>query len=244
MHKHNIAHLYATGDSFVFGQGLKGHNISEFYNFTPELRKNCYTGIIADIWKIPHYTNTALPGGSNDRIIRKIMFDIPELLHGVPAKEVFVHVGLTHPSRTEFFTTKYKHYIPHISQFQPDIINYGNVRSLWELYVAYFDDVNENVDRYTMQIVNLQTFLKSLGVRYMIARVMSEDHTFNTTVNASKPGLRSLIDTHRFPQDILPFNQYVQSRGCKLTQCLHADEEGHRVWAEFLMNYMEANRLV
>ena len=209
-YKNKIKHLYVTGDSFVFGHGLKGHDYSNFYNFTPELRHTCYTGIIADTWGVNGYTNTALPGGSNDRMYRMVMQDIPELLRDIHPSELFVHIGLSDPSRTEFYSTVGKYYTPFLSNNRPLKGSYDHVYSFWEIYTAYFDDVVEHVDRYTMQVVNLQNFLKSLGIPYLITNAVTPCKEFTDVFNAGPQGLKSIIDKTRYLYDGISFTQFVE----------------------------------
>lgn len=234
--EHQITHVYATGDSFGFGQGLKGHDVNDFYKFTPELRKTVFSALIAD--KLgADYTNTAMPGCSNDRLIRKIMTDIPVLLETVPAENIFVIVNITHAARREFYCNETKSYLPYINNAPPnDIVR--SYRDMWKTYTLHFDNVIENVDRYLMQIVSMQLFLKSLGVKYILTRSMYETSSFQKVYAQKTSGLATLINHTTFPTDLRPFNDWVQVNGYKITPCKHADEAGHAGWADHLLDYL------
>jgi hypothetical protein len=245
MNKHNIKHLYVTGDSFSFGQGLKGHDVNDFYKFTPELRKTSYSGIIADTWGIP-LTNTSLPGGSNDRVLRLLMIDIPKLLKTVSPDQLLVNISYTHASRTEFYSTESKTYTPVITNFEPRSVHFKSHNEIWKTYVTYFDDVREHVDRHLRNLISMQQFLASLGVKYLISRSMQEFQTFHNELarDVNRKPLIDLIDKKTFPEDLPPFNMYVRDNNLNITPCHHTDEGGHRAWAEHLMKYMTEKEII
>jgi hypothetical protein len=238
---HNIKILYVTGDSYGFGQGLKAHNLKNFYGFNEELRRTVYSGIIADTWKIPNYMNTSRPGCSNNRLLRKIMYDIPKLLQTYKAEEIFINISYTHTARVEFFSVETQRHYPLIPNFYPNSPHFPSHNELWKTYVTHFDHVKEHVDRHFMNIVSMQKFLDSLGVRYLITRSMTEHHTFHTEVVRGleeRKGLMDQINPRTFPEDLEPCSQFIHNNKLKFTPCLHPDEEGHQRWAEHLMKYM------
>jgi len=243
---HKIRYLYVTGDSYAFGQGLIGHDLNDFYNFNNVLRKTCYSGIIADTWKIPAYWNTAKPGCSNDRLLRKIMFDVPKILNFVKPSELFVNISYTHSARTEFYSTELEEYYPLIPNYNPKSQHFKSHNELWKTYVTYFDDVKEHVDRHFINLVSMQKFLDSLGVRYLITKSMTEHHTFYTELKngTGREHLAKQVNKRTFPDDLDPCSLFIQKNNLKFTPCLHPDEEGHRRWAEHLMNYMIENKFV
>lgn len=238
--------MYVTGDSFSFGQGLMGHNLQDFYNFTEALRRTSYSGILADKLQIQEYKNTSMPGCSNDRLLRKVLIDVPEILTKVRPDELFINVSLTHAARTEFYSTEAKRYIPMIPNFNPGRNRWKSQLDMWKIYVGYFDDVKEHVDRWLINLISMQKFLDSLGVKYLITRSMPEHHTFHTELEKEiyRHPLRNLINKKTFPDELEPFNQFIFRNNLKFTKCLHADEEGHRRWAEHLLKYIMENNIL
>lgn len=245
---HKIKLLYATGDSYGFGQGLKAHDPTpgNFYKFNEGLRHTVYTGIIADKWEIPNYINTSRGGCSNDRLLRKIMYDLPHQLEKYKPEEIFVNISYTHTARTEFYSSEAKRHYPLISNWDPKNPYWKSHNELWKVYVAYFDDVKEHVDRHFMNVINMQKFLESIGVRYIINRSMTEHAEFYEEVARDKyrDGLKSLVNTRTFPDDLKPWSQYITHQGLKFTACRHPDEEGHQAIAEYLMNYLIEKKFV
>lgn len=235
---HKIKYLYVTGDSFSFGHGLPGHDINRFYDFNETLRHTCYSGIIADKWNIPQYENTSMPGCSNDRLVRKIMDDIPRILKSTPAENIFVNISFTHSARTEFYSIEAKKYIPVITNFDPKGCGFKSHELLWNLYVTHFDSLTEHVDRWLRNLMTIQQFLKSLGIRYVITKSMGEHFEFWNELQKRANGLKELIDGKTYNYDMLPFNVWLQSKGIPMTPCHHPTELGHEAWAEYLMQYL------
>ena len=72
-----IKFLYAGGDSYGFGAelGTAHHSVFDEYR-----RKHCYSGIITDTLNIEEYENKSKQGGSNERVYRRLVTDLPHLL--------------------------------------------------------------------------------------------------------------------------------------------------------------------
>ena len=244
MSKHNIEFLYVTGDSFAFGQGLPGHSseMSKFYIFTSEMRDTVYSGVLANKWQIPNYINTALPGGSNDRMARMIYNDIPKLLETVKPESILVHVGITHAARTEFYSVERQSYIPFISNFKPKN-GITHLTDFWQLYVSSFDDEAEHVDRYLRTIVSMQLFLERLGVKYFFTRAMPDSHGFDNMMQLHNPALYKMINKKLFP-DIDSMYSWCTNKNFEKTECHHYGADAHAAWADHLIDYMENNNIV
>jgi hypothetical protein len=238
-----IKAIYVTGDSFSFGQELGGSDISveDFYIFTPYMRQYSYTGIIANNWKTEFYQNTSKPGGSNDRIHRKIMFDIPQLLQKYKSNEIFVFISITHAARREFFDSRMKKYSPYINNHEPPKENILN-HSLWKCYTSGFDDSFENCQRYVMQVLSIQSFLNNLGVEFLITNSMNESEDFREQFNRLPAEMINLIDRKHYPS-IMPFNAYAGTLKLPFGKHKHPLEDGHSAWARYLTEYMSINNI-
>jgi len=237
-----IKHIYVIGDSFSFGQELGGPiDKKDFFKFTPYMKEHSYTGIIVREWGVEGYTNTSCPGGSNDRIHRMIFTDLPTLFTHNRPEEVFVFISITHASRTEFFDKRLGKFSPFISNWAPPKENKA-VYSLWENYILNFDDPKEQAMRYVSQILSIQSFLKNLGIDYLMTRSMGEDEIFKGHYNALPIEILSLIDKKHFP-DIVPFNSFARILKLPFGPEQHPLEEGHRAWAKYLMEYMQQNKI-
>lgn len=237
-----IRHIYVVGDSFSFGQELGGLiDKKDFFTFTPYMKENCYTGLIAKEWGIGSYSNVSFPGGSNDRMHRMITTDLPLLFRHTNPSEIFVFISISHASRREFFDRRIGKFSPLICNYEPPKENKAN-HALWENYMLNFDDPRETSLRYVTQILSIQSFLKNLGIDYLITRSMNEDREFRTHFDKLPTEILSLIDKRHFP-DIVPFNNYTGTLGLPFGPENHPLEDGHRAWAKYLMNYMKENKI-
>lgn len=238
-----IKHVYVTGDSFSFGQELGGSDVpvEDFYVFTPYMRKASYTGIIADAWGSEGYTNTSYNGGSNDRIHRMIINDIPKLLTEYKPEEIFVFISLTHASRREFYQDYSNEYSPFLSNHEPFKDNIPN-HTLWKIYATYFDSVYEHAQRYMLQVLSIQAFLKSLGVGYLMTRSMHEGAKFDQAFDNLPQYQHKLIDRIAFPK-MQAFNEYAGHKKVPFGKYRHPLEEGHVAWAQHLTAYMKQHNL-
>lgn len=235
-------HIYVTGDSFSFGQELCDHKHGpSFFDITPQMRNMSYTGLIAKEWQVTEITNTSYPGGSNDRIFRMIISDLPVLFSKVKPEEIFVFISMTHASRREFFDKKLNKYSTFISNFAPPKENKA-VYSLWENYVLNFDHHREQAERYVSQLLSIQAFLKGLGIDNLITRSMNDDVLFTNAYSSLPAEVLSLIDKKHFP-DLLPFNNYCGRLGLPFGPDHHPLEDGHAAWAKYLMQYMQTNNI-
>ncbi len=237
-----IKHIYVTGDSFSFGQELGGPiSKDKFYEFTPYMKENSYTGIIAKQWGVEGYTNTSFPGGSNDRIHRMIMTDLPLLFEQYDPTEVFVFISMSHAARREFYFKKYEKYSPFISNHEPPKEN-KPVHALWENYILNFDDPRECANRYITQLLSIQSFLKTIGCDYLITKSMGDDMEFNQRFEKLPDSVKKLIDRKHYP-DIVPFNHYAGICKVPFGPEKHPLEEGHIAWAKYLAEYMQNNNI-
>lgn len=238
-----IKFIYVNGDSFSFGQELGGSDVDmdQFYTFTDYMRKHSYTGLLTDKWGVENYVNQSMPGGSNDRIFRCVMTELPKYLSMYDPSEIFVFISLTHASRREFFYNKYNKYSPFIVNFAPPVEN-THLYTMWKNYILNFDNVREQADRYMSQVIAMQSFLKGLGINYIFTRSMNDDHEFKSTISNMDASITNLIDRKHFP-DIDPFNVFAVQRGVEFGKYQHPLEAGHRLWADYLGKYIEDNLL-
>lgn len=239
----NFKVLYVIGDSFSFGQELGERDVSpgKFFVCTDYMKWNSYTGIIAKHWGIEEIHNVSFPGGSNDRIHRMISTNLPLLLKKYAPEEIFVFISLSHASRREFFDVNLQNYSPFISSHSPPKEN-KPVYSLWENYILNFDSPTEQADRHFTQIASIQSFLKNLEIDYLMTRSMNDSPEVNKKFDQLENTLINIIDRRHFPK-IMPFNAYAGTLGVPFGPGKHPLEDGHIVWAEYLMKYMQEAKI-
>lgn len=231
--------FYANGDSMVFGQDLDPDNQRDVYDFTIKHRQQGFTGILSDRLGFNTYINKALPGGSNERIYRKTVKHISQLLREYDPKDMFVFIGLTSPFRREFYVNTYNNWYPFIASYSPkDPIE----NAIWKT-ITQHDSIESYYIKDALNILSLQNFLKIHKIPYLITFSLSAKHDFTHNVQCTAPYLKDQLYTKRLYDDI-SFWEYVENAGCKKGVTLHPIEDGHALWAEKMLTHILQNNLL
>lgn len=235
--------FYISGDSFAFGQELGPEDKFSLYNFTPYKRKHCYSGIMADDLEIEDYQNSGCPGGSNERAYRCLVSDITVKLKKYKPEEIFVNISLTHASRREFCLTPTGHYYPHLTTWKPINGSYPETIDLWEILTRHF---NHDYGHYMfdfLMVLGMQNFLKIHRIPYLFTSSMGNSHEYLIQKQYITPQFEDQLDKRRYM--ISPsFSSYCQSLKCKFGPGAHPLEEGHALWAKYLIDYITSNNLL
>lgn len=237
-----IKFLYANGDSYGFGAEL---GTGDIHVFDDHKRKYCYSGIITDTLEIKGYLNNSIQGGSNERILRCLITDIPTLLTQYKPEEIFCTVTLSSPARREFCDNegRYMLFLPHHKPAQPGGLIHMNV--LWEILVKEFSN-DYGIYLYNYMItLSIQSFLRNLKIPYLITYSMRTLRESEIESNFISPDQRALLCANRL-YDERSFMEFVdRDKYPHLTgPGLHPLEDGHQMWAEFLLGHIEKNDLL
>ncbi len=220
--------LYATGDSHTFGVGLPGHDP---YTRTVERDIFRYPTIVGQLLKAELVINTGRPSGSNQRIVRKISDDIPQLVSRYGNDNIHVLVGFTTPARFEVFHNGAQSYFP--LRYGHESKHNSATEQLWRLYTAHVYDEQVLVDQFRRDVLCVKSILDCLGVtKYLL---------FRTTM-PNTPGLELKLQEagKQYPNTVgkvleLPaFSQWAKNAGFTQLPCLHFDHTAHRSWAAVL----------
>lgn len=170
--------LYVNGDSNTVGMELDGareRTYKEYFRISEYQRVNCYGGVVARELGFDEFVQDGVLGCSVDRIFRRTVIRVTELLQTHPSSDIFVLLGIADPSRREFFYQGCDGFVQfmrgHISgKKMPDL------RHMWDLYYnGGFDGVAGGAERFLAQMISLQSFLNDREVPYLI--------THNTLIN-------------------------------------------------------------
>lgn len=254
--KSKIKCVYANGDSFVFGQGLDPVGQTHFYDFTKKLRNENWTGVVASNLGVDldnDYYNDALPGGSNDRIVRTTLSKLPELLEKYKPEEILVLIGWTDASRTEFyFAGQEPKYYPFLSNNYPKQHDKTPMKvetKLHELYYGFFNDLREQQDRLTQQLLLLQLYLQTIGVTFLFTNSLfvfasKENNYFDFfSSQLTLPKSSSLINS-KYYLSVPNCAQFMFERNIPELPCRHPTTNGHIKWAEYVMDYLSLNKIL
>jgi hypothetical protein len=243
-----IRSFYATGDSFVFGQELETARLGivdtaeTLFEFNDYKRHNCYTGIIADRLQVSDYTNSACPGGSNERAYRVLITDISNKLQIYKPEEIFVNISLTHESRREFCMDDQGGYYIHLASWEPPRFPQMHNHELWQVITKYFNYDYGNFTFGMMVLLGMQNFLKVNRIPYIITSSMGNFYETEAQKKFIPPALLDQIYSKRYYTDP-SFLQFSKQNNCEIGPGLHPLEEGHKMWADHLFSYIENNNL-
>lgn len=236
-----IKFFYANGDSYGFGAELGN---ADPHTFDEHRRRNCYSGIIADTLKTVGYMNNSCPGGSNERVYRCLVTDIPKILEKYNPEEIFCTLSLSSAARREFCDNfgNYMLFMPHYKPSPPG--NHDHMNDLWEILVKDFiHDSGIYVYNYMITLA-IQNLLKSLKIPYLITYSMLTEHEQqieNSYLTTNQIDL--LYNTPRVYRK-KSFAEYTTDNFLTKGPETHPLEDGHRAWAEFIMKYIEQYNLL
>lgn len=237
-----INYFYASGDSFAFGQEMGESFQRNLYDFTFHHRKHCYTGIMCDSLKsVLRYRNKALPGGSNERVYRKLICNLSEDLLKFKPENMFVTISLTHAHRREFYMNSSKNWYPHMYAYSPkkeDEVVYN----LWEMLVQEVSD-DKGINMFdVMQILGIQNFLIKNKIPYLLTTSMGTPEE-NALLEKSVPKqVLNQIYKPRFYNE-LSFSSFTSINGYSRGPGWHPLEDAHRAWANHLLEHINQNDL-
>jgi len=236
-----IKFLYANGDSYGFGAelGTAHHSVFDDYR-----RKHCYSSIITDKLKIEEYQNNSMQGGSNERVYRCLITDIPKLLTTYKPEEIFCTVTLSSAIRREF-CDNHGNYMLFMAHHQPAPPNgYVHMNKLWEILTK---DFSHDCAIYTynfMITLGIQNFLRQLKIPYLITYSMLSSWEKDIEATHINPEQKLLLyDTPRIYREE-SFMGFVLNNSLSVGPNNHPLEEGHQQWARFLLEYIEKNDLL
>lgn len=174
-----MSELIVTGDSWTFGSEIRDPSIFTDNVNIPDWDDSNDNYRIPRIWptllknklKFSELKNLAFPAASNDRAIRVLINYITEkyLSKNKSTDDVFVVIGLTSPERRDFYykdETK-SNWITLWPAWEHKYDN-KNIVDFSKMYISYFWNEQEFLNRYLNQILYLQSFLKSYNIKYLI----------------------------------------------------------------------------
>jgi hypothetical protein len=177
----NRLKIICDGDSWVFGCEIADPSIIEKYPSTTYVGEYDFLEE-NDNYRIPkifpthlaelldaEVTNLAWPADDNSTIINRTISYISSnyLAKNIPTDNLLVIVGWSSPERNSFWykdeKTSYRFRLwPQVPLFETE-----QQKQFWELYVSYFWNSEEYMTRYVMNVLQLQNFCDSNGIKWM-----------------------------------------------------------------------------
>lgn len=213
--------LYCNGASWAWGQELGDE--SESYR-----NQHSFPGLLSQHYNLS-LVNAAVPGASNQRILRTTVADISKLIAEGKKPFVLITWGLTH--RFELYNNKTKSWAAFIS---PDNVDDKSLAN--KIWADYSSDYSDTI-QFIHQIILLESFLKKNNVPYFMVYV----HKFDPDSIIPQHELRVLkqqVDTNFIMNDI-SLQSLVRSYPNIKWGVDHPLEDGHQFLADFLQTHID-----
>ena len=259
-----ITKLYANGDSFTHGHGLRKQEKTVQWGADPD----DYVHALANSWPSLlardlgySYVNQAVPGGSNDRIVRTTI----DYVCKNDTADLLVIIGWAHTLRKEVHCIDH----PWTNTYNPNEKNTRyrklmlGVNSMWDIPGADqwveeqkrygWDDVESHV-RYFNQVLLLSSFLKVHNVPFLFFNAHIDPKNWTMSANRDAYELEMTkhlcqnIDWNMF----LALNDDVDSVLCRLCmqagQILpdgfHPTQQGHQLIADEINKELRKREII
>lgn len=259
--------LYVNGCSMTYGQELCGISdwTSPYFNLPPHVPteyhenriKASYPYLVRNAVFSDHtLMNDAMCGGSNPRIVRRTMHHVAEMLNrGVKPENIVVFIGFTSMSRLELYDkTAGRFFDLHLTMNYQD----EHLKSLSDMYLTRFTDTRSVIQQTMVLISGLESFLKSLGVKYLFSMAlgmitnMEQNPSDNPAVYNN--ALFKLFDSRRWVgwdekwlmKNGLDWshtfrNYCLHHRNLPVGPRDHPLEESHQIWSQYIVDHINTN---
>ena len=231
--------LVAIGDSHTNGSQIDGQHGSSEYNL-----RNGFPAMIAKEYGYELH-NVSKPGGSNQYIHRSTIHYINNYMH--PENEYFFLIGWSSCNRIEL---RYPDNTPWLHHTKGDFTDLKNIPFtpgtdpiLWKstqlkLLQNYTTFLFANDDimyaKWAGYALGLQHYLKAKGLPFYMHNTCER-----LPLNPATNGIVSHIDPDYYlqPSEMeWVYIVYLENLGYQKSECWHFREDGHRVWADILID--------
>jgi hypothetical protein len=203
-------------DPYIFGDDVS--KVNDIAN-RPYRLPRVWPGKLEKLMKGVKVLNTSVSGSSNDGIVRRVIGNVLYLLHerNYKPEDIFVMVGWSSPERKDFYYKGDYSATETIYPHEPDK-KYGSYEldEFHKLYVTYFWNEEEYLLRFIRQVLFLDGYLKSRGIKYKFFNsfyevensfLMDEDANFDFLQNlknkVGEMNLNTIDDNSLFSLDTL-----------------------------------------
>lgn len=233
--------------------------------------KHRYLNILADKLGATDIIDLSKPSYSNEAIIRILIQWLSEegYLSGRDTSDLFISIGWTSPERREFYTCndKGEEYYWEVGPWSVDRDHAGNKdwNDFFKLYVMHFWKEKDFLRRWIHDVWRTEIMLKHLKIKYVMHQAfyhhylqslrewkdnVYKNNNFHHVLGADVK-LWDTIDSVHFvnknSQEIGTAHHYMlkEANGDfdKVFEIWHPNAYGHKIWAEYLYNYIKENNL-
>lgn len=224
--------LWVNGDSHTAG------------SYSPNTVSDPFAKQIAQRLDL-EYVNLALPGGSNQRIIRTTVDALSEL---DPAETVLL-IGWSSWERTEWYWNNAWHAICGDPGYELPEFAHARWQQHAEHYRNQFTDKISDHDMWTKSkeqehaIWVFHRLLHNLGYKFLFFLGCSNTFRWESTHDSTSK-LPWLQDTWAHdPYQPTGFSEFCEARGHKKDDLWHFGQDAHTEWADYLVGMIESKLL-
>lgn len=233
--------------------------------------KHRYLNLLANKLGADDIIDLSKPAYSNEAIIRVLIQWLSEegYMSGRDTSDLFITIGWTSPERREFYTCKDngEEYYWEVGPWSAERDHAGNSdwNEFFKLYALHFWKEKDFMRRWIHDVWRTEAMLKHLKIKYVMHQAFYhhylksirqwKDNEYKSNgfhhILPADVKLWQNIDSTRFvnkdSEEIGTAHHYmlqqVDGDFDKVFVIWHPNANGHRIWAEYLYNYIKENNL-
>ena len=241
--------IYCDGDSWTAGDIVDPELFGDDLTKVNDPRNTPYR--LSKVWPgmLDYETiNKSEAGSSNDAIVRRTYRNVLNLLKENKPEDLFVIIGWSSPERKDFYYqgkhTSWETLYP--AQFEQDFHFHDKVaekelQTFYKIYLKYFWNQEEYLERYIQQNLSLHHFLLNKGIKHLFFDAFYESK--DGGMWESKDLLDHLSDSDTFQNEFtklrkeifvpISMKQSLLDTGHEfMWDGYHPSEQGHKHWSK------------
>ena len=241
--------IYCDGDSWTAGDIVDPELFGDDLTKVNDPRNTPYR--LSKVWPgmLDYKTiNESEAGSSNDAIVRRVYRNVLNLLKENEPEDLFVIIGWSSPERKDFYYhgkhTSWETLYP--AQFKQDFHFHDKVaerdlQTFYKIYLKYFWNQEEYLERYIQQNLSLHHFLLNKGIKHLFFDAFFESKSGGLW--GDEELLDHLSDSDTFQSEFIKLRekvfvpismkQYLLDSGHKfMWDGYHPSEQGHKHWSK------------
>jgi len=232
--------LYTNGDSHTAGaECVTSFQFAEEDPIYKHLKKQPHPLNLKSSWsqKVADHFDAELicnaeSGSSNHRILRTTKEDLDNLSNKHDITDILVIIGWSGWAREEWLIDGEYYQVNNSGNISHTPYNYD------DKYKAYIANIDENkcVNFWNHAIQEFSDELQKNNIKHLFFNSFQSLKNANNTLP-----LKYFIEPY---QDEYTYDYYLKKQNIPTKQNFHYGNDGHKVWAKFLINYIQENDII
>ena len=249
--------IYCDGDSWTAGDIVDPELFGDDLTKVNDPRNTPYR--LSKVWPgmLAYETiNESEAGSSNDAIVRRVYRNVLNLLKENKPEDLFVIIGWSSPERKDFYYdgkhTSWETLYP--AQFEQhfhfgDRVAEKDLQTFYKIYLKYFWNQEEYLERYIQQNLSLHHFLLNKGIKHLFFDAFFESK--DGGLWGDEELLDNLSDSDTIQEEFIKLReeffipismkQYLlKIGGREMWDGYHPSEQGHRHWSNYMNKILKS----